>query len=134
VASADVPTRTFAFTFTALPMAVPIVRRSMQRFAERIGLNEDQRFALLAACGEAIANAVEHAYVGAPGLVRVSAHASQDRLVVSIEDEGKWRPAQRRDERGRGLPLMRALMDAVEIRTHQARTEVRLTMTLPNAR
>jgi anti-sigma regulatory factor (Ser/Thr protein kinase) len=134
VASADVPARSFGFTFSALPMAVPIVRRSMQRFAERLGLDEDQRFALLAACGEAIANAVEHAYVGAPGLVRVSAHASHDTLVVSVEDEGKWKPAQRRDERGRGLPLMRALMDAVEIRTHQARTEVRLTMTIAAAR
>lgn len=133
VASADLPTRSFAFTFSALPMAVPIVRRSMQRFAERIGLDEDRRFALLAACGEAIANAVEHAYVGTPGLVRVNAHASHDTLVVSVEDEGKWKPAQRRDERGRGLPMMRALMDAVEIRTHQARTEVRLTMALPVA-
>lgn len=132
VTSADVPSRTFGFTFSALPMAVPIVRRSMQRFAERIGLDDDRRFALLTACGEAIANAVEHAYVGAPGLVRVTAHANQDTLVISVEDEGKWKPAQRRDERGRGLPLMRALMDAVEIRTHQARTEVRLTMSLPN--
>jgi hypothetical protein len=29
---------------------------------------------------------------------------------------------------------MRALMDAVEIRTHQARTEVRLTIALRNGR
>ncbi|HTJ27306.1 MAG TPA: SpoIIE family protein phosphatase [Candidatus Limnocylindria bacterium] len=130
VASADVPSRSFGFTFSAVPMAVPIVRRTMQRYAERLGLDEDARFALLTACGEAIANAVEHAYLGAPGLVRVSAHAHEDALVVSVEDEGKWKPAQRREERGRGLPLMRALMDAVEIRTHQSRTEVRLTMTL----
>ncbi len=55
-------------------------------------------------------------------------------LTVTIEDDGKWKPTQRRDERGRGLPLMRALMDGVEIRTHQARTEVRLTMSLPPGR
>ena len=57
--------------------------------------------------------------------MRVHAHAGDDSLVVTVEDDGKWKPAQRRDERGRGLPLMRALMDGVEIRTHQARTEVR---------
>ena len=130
VTSADVASRSFGFTFTALPLAVPLVRRSMQRYAQRLGLDEDRCFALLTAAGEAIANAVEHAYPGPPGVVRVHASATDDVLTVTVEDDGKWRPAQRRDERGRGLPLMRALMDAVEIRTHQARTEVRLTMVL----
>jgi anti-sigma regulatory factor (Ser/Thr protein kinase) len=134
VALADVPDRSFGSTFSALPMAVPLVRRSMERYARGLGLDEDACFALLTATGEAIANAVEHAYLGAPGVVRVQAHAGEDVLTVTVEDEGKWKPAQRRDERGRGLPLMRALMDAVEIRTHQARTEVRLTMTLRTGR
>ena len=44
----------------------------------------------------------------------------------AVVDEGKWKPAQRREERGRGLPLMRALTHAVEIRTHATQTEVRL--------
>jgi serine phosphatase RsbU (regulator of sigma subunit)/anti-sigma regulatory factor (Ser/Thr protein kinase) len=134
VASADVASPTFAFTFTALPMAVPLVRRSLERFARRLGLDEDHRFSLLTAVGEALANAVEHAYLGTPGLVRVNANAGDESLIVTVEDEGKWKPAQRREERGRGLPLMRALMDGVEIRTHQARTEVRLTMSLAESR
>jgi len=113
---------------------VPIVRRSLDRFAARLGLDDDRRFALLTATGEAIANAVEHAYRGSPGLVRLEAQAGDEALTITVEDEGKWKPAQRREERGRGLPLMRALMDAVEIRTHQARTEVRLTMSLENHR
>ena len=120
----------FAFTFTALPMAVPLVRRSLERYAERLGLDEDQRFSVLTAVGEAVANAVEHAYSGPPGLARVRADYHDGALLVTVEDDGKWKPAQRRDERGRGLPLMRALMDGVEIRTHQARTEVRLTLLL----
>lgn len=130
VGLADVPAPAFGWTFTALPLAVPLVRRSLERYARNLGLDEDARFALLTATGEAVANAVEHAYAGAPGVVRVQAQAADDVLTVTIEDEGKWKPAQRRDERGRGLPLMRALMDGVEIRTHQARTEVRLTMAL----
>jgi serine phosphatase RsbU (regulator of sigma subunit)/anti-sigma regulatory factor (Ser/Thr protein kinase) len=134
VTAADVRGTSFSFTFTALPLAVPLVRRSLERFAEQLGLDEDRRFSLLAASGEAIANAVEHAYPGPPGLVRVQANLHDDVLLVSIEDDGKWKPAQRRDERGRGLPLMRALMDGVEIRTHQARTEVRLTMALREGR
>jgi anti-sigma regulatory factor (Ser/Thr protein kinase) len=134
VASADVPSTTFAFIFSALPMAVPLVRRSLERFARGVGLDDDCRFSLLTAVGEAVANAVEHAYLGPPGLVRVHAQSGDGSLVVTVEDDGKWKPAQRRDERGRGLPLMRALMDGVEIRTHQARTEVRLTMALSERR
>ncbi|MDQ6944138.1 MAG: SpoIIE family protein phosphatase [Candidatus Eremiobacteraeota bacterium] len=134
IASADGPSRTFAFTFSALPMAVPLVRRSLERFARSVGIDDDGRFSLLTAVGEAVANAVEHAYLGPPGLVRVHAHAGDESLVVTVEDDGKWKPAQRRDERGRGLPLMRALMDGVEIRTLQARTEVRLIMGLSDRR
>src|SRR5665213_207739 len=130
IATADVQDAAFGFTFTALPMAVPLVRRSLDRFAQGLGLDAERRFSLLTATGEAIANAVEHAYALAPGLVRVQATLNDDLLLITIEDEGKWKPAARRDDRGRGLPLMRALMDAVEIRTHQARTEVRLTMAL----
>ncbi len=130
IAANDAASTEFSFAFSALPMAVPIVRRSLERFARRLGIDEDKRFALLTATGEALANAVEHAYEGTPGLVRVHAEAADRTLSIAIEDEGKWKPAQRREERGRGLPLMRALMDGVEIRTHQARTEVRLTMAL----
>lgn len=134
IAARDVASESFRFAFTAIPLAVPLVRRSLQRYAERLGLDEERRFALVTATGEAVANAVEHAYQGQPGLVRVAADVQDGTLVVSIEDEGKWKPAQRRDERGRGLPLMRALADAVEIRTHMTRTELRLTIVLPDRR
>jgi anti-sigma regulatory factor (Ser/Thr protein kinase) len=47
---------------------------------------------------------------------------------VTVEDDGRWKQAQKREERGRGLPLMRALMDGVEIRTNQSHTTIKLTM------
>ncbi len=128
ITSADAPSTTFTFTFSALPMAVPMVRRSLRRFLERLALDDDRIFAILTATGEAVANSVEHAYGGSPGIVRLRAQANGTSVIVSVEDEGSWKPVQRRDERGRGLPLMRALVDAVEIRTHHARTEVRLTI------
>jgi anti-sigma regulatory factor (Ser/Thr protein kinase) len=134
ISAADVATPSFTFTFTAVPMAVPLARRSLNRFITSLGFDDEARFSILTAAGEAIANAVEHAYFGSPGVVRLQAHAQDGALSVTVEDDGKWKPAQRRDERGRGLPLMRALMDAVEIRTHQARTEVRLTIALDQDR
>jgi anti-sigma regulatory factor (Ser/Thr protein kinase) len=128
ISASDAPADRFTFAFSAVPMAVPIARRSLQRFLVGLGYDEEARFAILTAAGEAIANAVEHAYPDAPGTVRLQAHVRDDALAIFVEDDGQWKPAQRREERGRGLPLMRALMDAVEIRTHQARTEVRLTI------
>ena len=68
------------------------------------------------------------AYSACPGIVRLRVKNADDALHVSIEDDGRWKQAQKRDERGRGLPLMRALMDGVEIRTNQFHTAIHLTM------
>jgi serine/threonine-protein kinase RsbW len=134
LANTDALGARFTFTATAVPLAVPLARRSLQRYLQNAGADDDERFALLTASGEALANAVEHAYHGRPGLVRLTAWREDDTIVVVAEDEGRWKPAQRRDERGRGLPLMRALVDAVQIRTHMAHTEVRLTLALRRGR
>lgn len=123
----DVHGRTFRFVSTALPAIVPFVRRAFERWLDANGIVEDERFAVIVATGEAMANAVEHAYAGSVGTVALEASLDDRQLHVVVEDAGRWRPAQRRDERGRGLPLMRTMMDGVEIRTNSGRTSVRLT-------
>ncbi|HEV8020079.1 MAG TPA: SpoIIE family protein phosphatase [Candidatus Lustribacter sp.] len=128
VATSDEPKPDFRFDFSAIPMAVPIVRRTLMRFVTRIGLDEDRAYALITAVGEAMANAVEHAYPERPGIVRLRVANTGSALHATIEDDGRWKQAQKRDERGRGLPLMRALMDGVEIRTNQSHTTISLTL------
>jgi anti-sigma regulatory factor (Ser/Thr protein kinase) len=130
VVAEDVVSPNFSFDFTAIPIAVPLVRRSLQRYASRLKLDDDQTFALITSVGEAMANAVEHAYPDSPGIVRLRIANDDCTLTISVEDDGRWKPAQKRDERGRGLPLMRALMNGVEIRTHQSMTSVRLTLAI----
>ncbi len=131
VATSDVPRHDFAFDFSAIPMAVPIVRRTLNRYVTRLGLDDDRSYALITAVGEAMANAVEHAYPEQPGIVRLRVTNGDGALHVTIEDDGRWKQAQKREERGRGLPLMRALMDGVEIRTNQSHTTISLTMAWP---
>jgi anti-sigma regulatory factor (Ser/Thr protein kinase) len=130
VGTSDAPKSDFLFDFSAIPLAVPIARRTLVRYAARLGLDEDQTFALITAVGEAMANAVEHAYPEQPGIVRLRVANAGGKLCATIEDDGRWRQTQRSDERGRGLPLMRALMDGVEIRTDQSHTTICLTMSL----
>jgi serine phosphatase RsbU (regulator of sigma subunit)/anti-sigma regulatory factor (Ser/Thr protein kinase) len=128
VAMNDEQRTDFAFDFSAIPLAVPIVRRTLRRYLQRLGLDDDRAYAMITAVGEAMANAVEHAYQHQPGIVRLRVTQSETALHATIEDNGRWKQAQKRDERGRGLPLMRALMDGVEIRTDQSHTVIHLTL------
>jgi anti-sigma regulatory factor (Ser/Thr protein kinase) len=123
---ADEAARDFYFEFSAIPFAVPIVRHALHRYAGRLGLDDERRFALVTAVGEAMANAVEHAYDGKIGTVRLRVVSADDAFVATVEDFGHWKAARTDDERGRGLPLMRALADAVEIRVDQHCTTISL--------
>ena len=52
-------------TIAAVPQEVHGARIALRRFLEGTRLSEEQRFGVLVAAGEAIINAIEHAYVGA---------------------------------------------------------------------
>jgi anti-sigma regulatory factor (Ser/Thr protein kinase) len=116
--------------FSAIPLAAPIVRSLLHRFCDWHDIPSQQRFALITAVGEAVANAVEHAYRGEenPGYLYVRAKAHDEVVTVEVEDHGRWRPFQRRDERGRGIVLMHELMDRVRITSAQNRTAITLVM------
>lgn len=135
LAVGDETLESFSYSFPAIPLAAPLVRAALRPFAAGVSLDETQTFALQTAVGEAVANAVEHAYrMRSPGVVRVSAEHGRQMLVVTVEDEGGWRPSQQwREERGRGFPLMRALVDGVEICSREKSTAVRLVLRLRSA-
>jgi len=118
----------FDCVFSAVPFASPFVRRALERFLIDRGVDEERRFAVITSVGEAVANAVEHAYGELPGTAHLFVRFEGSLLRVHIEDCGRWRPATKLDERGRGIPLMRALMDRVEIRTDRASTQIRMQL------
>jgi anti-sigma regulatory factor (Ser/Thr protein kinase) len=105
------------------------VRAFLHRFCDTLALTNAQRFSLITAVGEAVANGVEHAYRGEPpGTLEVRLWNDDDIVAVEVEDHGRWRPFQRRDERGRGIVLMHELMDHVRITSAQNKTVIRLVM------
>lgn len=115
--------------FSAIPLAAPIARSFLHRFCDEHALSSVERFSLITAVGEAVANAVEHAYHGEePGEVLLRTRIDNHAVTVEVEDYGRWRPFQRREERGRGIVLMHELMDHVRITSSANKTAITLVM------
>jgi serine/threonine-protein kinase RsbW len=66
------------------------------------------------ACSEAVANAIEHGYRDDPfGMVDIAATVTPEAVEVRVADRGAWLPARDDVGRGRGLHLIRQVMDLV---------------------
>ncbi|MGH2789097.1 MAG: SpoIIE family protein phosphatase [Actinomycetota bacterium] len=98
----------------AAPPSVAILRRAVEKWLGNIGAGEEVAFEMTVACGEAISNSIEHAYGLGEGDVEVRAEESGGVVTVTVRDYGHWRPPRETD-RGRGLELMRSLVDEVNV-------------------
>jgi anti-anti-sigma factor len=109
----------------AVPAALPGVRRRLGEWLAGLGMGEQDRVGVMVAVGEACANAAEHAYRGTePGPLTVVAHVDVDGvLTVTVQDQGTWRPPDRDPgDRGRGLLIMRQLVDTVVLQEEHGTT------------
>jgi anti-sigma regulatory factor (Ser/Thr protein kinase) len=109
--------RSEAFRFTARADAeqLALLRQLLDRWLGARDVVATQRAELLLAVGEAAANVVEHAYgPGEPGEMRVRARIERDEVVVVVADDGRWRRRQPSGG-GRGLELLRAVVDRLDI-------------------
>lgn len=99
-------------------------RRQIRRWLDT-ELSSDDADEVLLACGEALANALEH---GRPPIT-VEMHwqraRGQSTLHVAVCDTGSWRVTAEPTSRGLGIPIMSAVMDTVSIETVDG-TQVRL--------
>ncbi|HTX03677.1 MAG TPA: SpoIIE family protein phosphatase, partial [Candidatus Acidoferrales bacterium] len=99
----------------AVPQAAAITRRLSTRFARAANLSMERTFVLNLAVGEAVANAVEHAYRGEEG--RLSLRLSMDggRIIGEVRDEGQWREGAPVPDRGRGLTILHAITSRIDL-------------------
>lgn len=109
----------------AEPHALGTVRNALRRWLADAGLDEQQAYEILVACGEACANAIEHAYGPGEAVFEVDARLENGRVAICVRDFGRWR-SPRGEERGRGLQLMKQLMDTAEVTHAEDGTTVRL--------
>jgi anti-sigma regulatory factor (Ser/Thr protein kinase) len=113
----------------ARPESSPELRRALRDFLECLRLDESRLHDVILAAGEATGNAIEHAYKDGSGSVRLRAYVADRYLVVEVRDTGRWR-VEGDSERGRGLGIMRALVDRVSIESSRSGTNVRLEIAL----
>ena len=112
--------------YTASPLSAALAREALRSFFDQWPMSEDKRFEILAATGEAIANAIEHGEHGPSSTFGVSVSLDDDFLTVEVENSGHWRPFVSQEERGRGVPIMRACSQSMEISSTNERTRVTL--------
>ncbi|MGV9529405.1 SpoIIE family protein phosphatase [Streptomyces cellulosae] len=118
-------------TFPAESSQLAPVRRALRGWLAQCELPPNAVQNVLVAVGEACANAIEHGHRHTPGDdVRLRAVALVDSLRVTVADSGRWKDPQpgANAHRGRGMPLMRAMMQQVTVSPGPSGTTVDMQM------
>jgi anti-sigma regulatory factor (Ser/Thr protein kinase) len=112
------------------PGELATARRFVDAAAARFGLEDEERYEFKFAVNEAVSNAIEHGRPSPNGTIRLHVAAEAGALVFEVEDHGTFSPGPPAIDalhaRGRGLALMAATMDEVDVRRGPAGTVVRL--------
>jgi PAS domain S-box-containing protein len=110
------------------PTRLRDVRRHLAGWLRRSGASEEDVEIAQMACHEACSNAIEHGYGFGDGSFTIDAHMENGKVVLEVTDRGSWidRPEGALPHRGRGIALMKALMDAVQLSHDGDGTTVRM--------
>jgi PAS domain S-box-containing protein len=106
--------------------ALAALRRMLRRWLAEMGVDQAGAGAIVLAANEAWQNAIEHGHDFAPVPISVRFEREDDELVLTTRDAGgRGMPAGDPD-RGRGIALMRALMDdtRLDLGSHRGGTAV----------
>ena len=107
---------------------MPLARAIMRAAATELHLDSSTTWELMLATSEAFANAVEHGRGCRPGGIRVRVESEGGQLSVEVSDcggtgmRGLTKP---RGEGGRGMQIIAAIMDHLEVVRDAGATRVR---------
>ncbi len=113
----------------ARPGTAGPMRHALKAFLAVLEIESEVVEDISMAVGEALANAVEHAYAeGPPGMVELYARVDDDeeQLRVEVRDEGRFIEREPRAGRGFGLRIVRTVARAVSVETNGG-TRVHMT-------
>jgi serine phosphatase RsbU (regulator of sigma subunit)/anti-sigma regulatory factor (Ser/Thr protein kinase) len=121
--------QSFEMTLDTRPAVLAGLRSVIGRWLINAGGRADEVFGVALAASEAAANAIEHAYGAHDGTFTVTCETDGERARVVVRDSGRWRETQPHG-RGRGLELMRSLVDEVDVQRGDDGTTVTLVRRL----
>jgi serine/threonine-protein kinase RsbW len=116
----------------ARPEFARALRHAVAAFLGALDLDPDFTEDVLTATGEALANAIEHAYAGSdPADIELQAEYTPDtRLCVAVYDRGHFVVRARQPNRGFGIRIVNAIAKGVRIETDGG-TAVHMEFALP---
>ena len=109
----------------AQPAVLAPLRATVRRWLAQAGASQLETHELLTACGEACTNAIRHASGPLRSDFEVDAAVVGANVEIVVRDEGSWREP-RGDVGGRGLPIIEAYVDELDVRPGSGGTEVRM--------
>jgi serine/threonine-protein kinase RsbW len=115
---------TFSLRLVRVSSTLGLMRRALLRWLEARGVADGEARSIVLACSEACANAVEHPSSGRPAFQIDVTVVPSEQVKVVVRDFGTWRVPRKSATRGRGLAMIRSLMDDVAIVERRAGTEV----------
>ena len=112
----------------AAPVQLSGLRRRLSEWLEPLGLDGDDTDDVILAVNEAASNCIDHAYPAcSTGSMAITCWTDPGMIFVEVSDNGAWRtPTGQANGRGRGVHLMRSLVDEVGIRHDRRGTRVLL--------
>jgi PAS domain S-box-containing protein len=118
------------------------LRAMLRRWLAENAAEPDEVAAVTMATNEAVENAIEHGHRLSPEPFHVDLEVVDGEVVVTVKDRGRWQNNRRAkrgnvkkldpSERGRGIKLMEAFMDDVDVVKGSAGTTVVLRRKLRN--
>jgi serine phosphatase RsbU (regulator of sigma subunit)/anti-sigma regulatory factor (Ser/Thr protein kinase) len=120
---------TLEMTLPTHPDVLGGLRKALDRWLRAAGADEDELFDITLSVSEAANNAIEHAYGASESTFTICCEREGQQITVTVLDIGRWRTT-RPPGGGRGLKIMRALVDSLKISSDDDGTVVRMTKEL----
>ncbi len=115
-----------ALDLRTTPGSLRSLRAVLRRWLAQTQTSAEDVHAIVLACSEACANAIEHSGTASDQIIAFEALLHDGEVDVTVRDHGRWREARGPGDRGRGLELIDALMDTVIVEATPGGTTVRL--------
>jgi PAS domain S-box-containing protein len=109
------------------------IRHQLAAWMQAAAVPDERVADIVLAVNEACANSIEHGYRGRkPGKVRIEGENDGARVYLRVTDSGSWKPAPADPGvRGRGLLLIRAVSDWLEMECTPSGTTLDMSFRLP---